>query len=142
MMNKINKPCNYFATGNCKKGDGCQFLHIDMHVQSGGNNNIGGGGGVKPKINKQCGFYKSGSCRKGENCEYLHGGIVTNDQNIGGGNQNYPNQNSNFNSQGFNNPVNNQGNNININNGQQKGPKTGICRNFLQSKCPNGSNCK
>ncbi|KAK7930750.1 hypothetical protein WMY93_007145 [Mugilogobius chulae] len=49
--------CIHFLRGQCIKGEGCQFEHIESY------NGL---------IKKACKFYIQGFCLKGTNCPYLH----------------------------------------------------------------------
>jgi hypothetical protein len=52
--------CRDFRNGQCKRGDGCKYQHVDVGNRS---------SGVKPRV---CRYFNNGGCRKGSHCEFLH----------------------------------------------------------------------
>ena len=121
MNKKVNKPCNFFANGNCKKGDQCPFLHSEAIMDDNNQNNhmnhmknVNMNQMNNMKISKPCNYFANGTCKKGDNCQFIHSGeiISNNSQQIKAP---YINENKSF------------------------GGK--ICRKFHEGKCDN-ENCK
>eukprot|EP00927_Polykrikos_kofoidii_P053728 TRINITY_DN4828_c0_g3_i1.p1 TRINITY_DN4828_c0_g3~~TRINITY_DN4828_c0_g3_i1.p1 ORF type:complete len:1132 (-),score=141.05 TRINITY_DN4828_c0_g3_i1:52-3366(-) len=69
------KLCAYYARGDCKKGDDCEFIHAPDEQDG-----DGAGASVAKHTGRVCNFFAWGTCRRGESCPFVH----SDDQNDGG----------------------------------------------------------